>query len=79
MYAIVRTGGRQYRAEVGALIDVERLPNEVGEEIELKDVLLVANSDGVKIGQPLVESASVTATVVDQFKGKKSHRLEIYS
>jgi large subunit ribosomal protein L21 len=71
MYAIVRTGGRQYRAEVGALIDVERLPNEVGEEIELKDVLLVANSDGVKIGQPLVEGASVTATVVDQFKGKK--------
>jgi large subunit ribosomal protein L21 len=71
MYAIVRTGGRQYHAEEGALIDVERMPHEVGEEIELNEVLLFANGDDVKIGQPLVEGTSVTATVVDQFKGKK--------
>lgn len=71
MYAIVRTGGRQYRAEEGAIIDVERMPEEIGAEIELDEVLLVADDDETKIGQPLVEGVSVKATVMDQFKGKK--------
>ena len=71
MYAIVRSGGKQYRAEVGATIDVDRLPQDVGESIALDDVLLVANDDDVKIGAPMVEGASVAATVVEQFRGKK--------
>ena len=71
MYAIIRSGGKQYRAEVGATIDVDRLPQDVGESIALDDVLLVANDDDVKIGAPMVEGASVAATVVEQFRGKK--------
>lgn len=71
MYAIIRSGGKQYRAEVGGTIDVDRLPQEVGESIEISDVLLVANGDDTRIGQPQVEGALVTATVVDQFRGKK--------
>lgn len=71
MYAIIRSGGKQYRAEVGATIDVDRLPNEVGESLDLADVLLVANEEDAKIGQPLVEGARVSATVVEQFRGKK--------
>jgi large subunit ribosomal protein L21 len=71
MYVIIRSGGKQYRAEVGATIDVDRLTNEVGDAIEISDVLLVANGDDTVVGQPQVEGASVTATVVDQFRGKK--------
>lgn len=71
MYAIIRSGGKQYRAEVGATIDVDRLPNEVGEAIEISDVLLVANDEDTWIGKPRVEGATVAATVVEQFRGKK--------
>ncbi len=71
MYAIVRSGGKQYRAEVGATIDVDRLPQEVGESIDLSDVLLVVDEADTRIGQPLVEGARVSATVVEQFRGKK--------
>lgn len=71
MYAIIRSGGKQYRAEAGATIDVDRLPQGVGESIEISDVLLVANGDELHIGRPRVEGATVTATVVEQFRGKK--------
>ncbi|MYD11353.1 MAG: 50S ribosomal protein L21 [Chloroflexi bacterium] len=71
MYAIVRSGGKQYRAEVGATIDVDRLPQAVGDSVELADVLLVAGEADTHIGQPLVEGARVRATVVEQFRGKK--------
>ena len=71
MYAIIRLGGRQYRAEVGRFIDVERLPNETGEEITIDDVLLVSDGEQVAIGQPNVEGASVVATVEEQFRGEK--------
>ncbi|MCY4064602.1 MAG: 50S ribosomal protein L21 [Chloroflexi bacterium] len=71
MYAIVRSGGKQYRAEVGGIIDVDRLPQEVGESIEISDVLLIANGDDTRVGRPQVEGASVRATVVEQFRGKK--------
>lgn len=71
MYAIIRTGGRQYRAEVGALLDVEKLPYEVDQKIEINEVLLVGDEDNTVIGQPVVEGASVKATVVEQFRGEK--------
>ena len=71
MYAIVECGGRQYRAEEGSTFPVEKLPHEVGEQIELENVLMLVNGDNVKIGQPTVKGVSVKATVVDQFKGKK--------
>ena len=71
MYAVIKTGGKQYRVSPGDSIDVERLPNEVGEQIELDQVLLVANGSGAKIGQPLVEGATVKATVTRQARGRK--------
>ena len=71
MYAIVECGGRQYRAEEGHTFSVEKLPYEVGEQIELDNVLLLSNGAGVQIGQPSVSGASVLATVVDQYRGKK--------
>ena len=72
MYAIVRTGGRQYRAEPGQTIDVERLPHDEGETIELTEVLLVATDSGdPKIGQPMVDGAIVKATVVKQDRRRK--------
>ena len=71
MYAIVESGGRQYRAEEGHTFSVEKLPYEVGEEIELNNVLLLANDDEVTVGQPTVDGVSVKATVVDQYRGKK--------
>ena len=71
MYAIIRSGGKQYRAEVGAVVDVDRLPNEVGESVEIADVLLVANEESTQIGQPVIDGARVQATVVEQFRGKK--------
>ncbi len=71
MYAIVESGGRQYRAEEGHSFSVEKLPYEVGEQIELENVLLLANGDDVKVGQPTVAGASVKATVVEQYRGEK--------
>lgn len=71
MYAIVESGGRQYRAEVGHSFSTEKLPFEVGEQIELNDVLLLVDDDNVQVGQPTVDGVSVKATVVDQYKGKK--------
>src|SRR5262245_25910130 len=71
MYAIIRTGGRQYRAEVGALLDVEKLPYEVDQKIEINEVLLIGNDDNTVIGQPTVDGALVKATIVEQFRGEK--------
>jgi large subunit ribosomal protein L21 len=71
MYAVVKTGGKQYRVSPGDSIEVEKLPVEVGEEVELDQVLLVANGSGTKIGRPLVKGAKVKATVTRQSKGRK--------
>ena len=71
MYAIIRSGGRQYRAEVGADIDVEKLPVDENQSIVIDDVLIIGNGDQTVIGQPRVEGATVKATVVKQFRGKK--------
>lgn len=71
MYTIVESGGRQYRAEEGHSFDVEKLPFQVGEQIELKNVLLFAKDGEVKIGQPTVPGITVKATVTEQFRGPK--------
>ena len=71
MYAVVRSGARQYRAEVDDTILVERLPVEVGQQLELNEVLLVADGERVEIGQPTVSGAKVLVTVVAQKKGPK--------
>lgn len=71
MYAIIRTGGRQYRAEVGAIFDIDRLPYEINHSFEIADVLLVGNGDHTVIGQPTVDGAKVKLTVIDQVKADK--------
>ncbi len=71
MYAVVRTGGKQYRVAPGDWLEVEKLVGEVGDQITLGDVLLVHDGQQVVIGQPVVKGAKVTATVKAQHKGKK--------
>ncbi|MBA2849466.1 50S ribosomal protein L21 [Thermosulfuriphilus ammonigenes] len=66
MYAIVRTGGKQYKVAPGEVIRVEKLSGEVGQGVELTEVLLVSQGEEVVIGQPLVESAKVKAVIVEQ-------------
>lgn len=70
-YAIIRTGGKQYQVSSGSLLRVEKLNGNVGDSIELADVLAVFDGDTTTIGQPTVEGASVTARIVEQGKAKK--------
>ena len=70
-YAIVQTGGKQYRVQSGDIIDVERLEAAVGDRVELDDVRLVAQEAGVEIGTPQVDGARVLAQVEEQFRGPK--------
>jgi len=65
VYAVVKTGGKQYKVAVGQTIDVERLSVEPGETVTLERVLLVADGDKVQVGQPILGKASVSATVVE--------------
>ncbi len=69
-YAVIQTGGKQYRVQEGTTFDVEKLDVEVDSEIQF-DVLLVGEGESVRIGEPLVEGASVTAKVLAQFRGPK--------
>lgn len=71
MYAIMRTGGRQYRVEEGRYLDVEKLPCDEGEQIEIDDILLISDGEDTVIGQPNVEGAKIKATVMKQWRDKK--------
>ena len=71
MYAIIRSGGRQYRVEAGRYLDVDKLPYEEGEQIEIDNVLLIYDGESTTVGQPLVEGAKVKATVMKQWRDKK--------
>lgn len=73
MYAVVKTGGKQYRVAAGEKIKVEQLPADVGAEIALDQVLLVADGADVKLGNPLVSGAMVKAKVVSHGRGEKVH------
>ncbi len=70
-YAVVRTGGLQFRVSEGDLIRVPRMKSEVGEAIEMSDVLALSVGGDVKVGTPVVESASVRAEVIAHGKGRK--------
>ena len=71
MYAVVETGGKQYKVKAGQTVDVERLEANVGDTIELDRVLMLSDGDNVRIGQSLVEGAKVSATVVEHGRGRK--------
>jgi len=71
MYAVIVTGGKQYRVEEGQTLKVEKIESATGDSIELEQVLLIGNGDDVKIGQPVVEGAKVTAEIVAHGRHKK--------
>ncbi len=71
MYAVVKSGTHQYKATVGGQLIVERLPHEVGAQIELDQVYLLDDGEQVLVGQPTVSGASVQATIVEEFRGPK--------
>lgn len=70
MFAIIKTGGKQYKVSEGDVIKVEKIEAEAGDKIEFDQVLMVAGDD-VKVGNPVVEGAKVQAEVLDQKKDKK--------
>jgi large subunit ribosomal protein L21 len=71
MYAVIKTGGKQYRVKQGDTIKVEKLEAEQGSNVKISDVLLVANGETIKVGTPLVAGASVSATVKSHGRGPK--------
>ncbi|HYC05197.1 MAG TPA: 50S ribosomal protein L21 [Azospirillaceae bacterium] len=71
MFAVIRTGGKQYKVAAGDVIKVEKLAGEAGASLTLDDVLMVSDAGNTTIGTPVVAGASVTATVVAQGRGEK--------
>ncbi len=75
-YAIIESGGKQYRAVEGTAIEVDRLPADKGKQIELERVLFMADGDEFMIGTPIVSGIQVRATVIDHFRGEKVVRFK---
>ena len=71
MYAVIKTGGKQYRVAVGEKLKVEQIPADIGAVITLEEVLAVGKDDGIVVGSPLVPGASVAVTVLSQGRGDK--------
>jgi len=71
MYAVIKTGGKQYRVTTGEKLKIEQIPADVGSQITLDQVLMVGEGESVKVGNPLVSGAKVTATVVSHGRGDK--------
>ncbi len=71
MYAVIETGGKQYKVDKGAFLKVERLEAEVGKQVELDRVLLIGDNDKVTVGKPLVAGAKVVGEVIRQARGAK--------
>jgi large subunit ribosomal protein L21 len=71
MYAVIATGGKQYRVENGTILKVEKLDAEPGATVEFGEVLLIGNGDDIKVGAPLLKGGKVTATVEKHGKGEK--------
>lgn len=71
MYAVIKTGGKQYRVQAGDLLVVEKLDGEPGAKVAFDQVLMIGEGDAVTVGAPVVEGASVSATLVETRKGEK--------
>ena len=71
MYAVVSTGGKQYKVQKGETLRIEKIPGEVGGKVTLDKVLLVADGENIRVGQPMIEKAAVQASIVEQDKAKK--------
>ena len=71
MYAVIRTGGKQYKVQEDQILEVEKLDGAEGSQIEFDDVLLYSDGETITLGSPTVENACVKAVIVEQGKGKK--------
>ncbi|MHB8166164.1 MAG: 50S ribosomal protein L21 [Sulfuricella sp.] len=71
MYAVIKTGGKQYRVAPGEKLKIEQIPADIGSEIVLDQILMVADGEAVTVGTPLISGATVKATVVAQGRGEK--------
>ena len=71
MYAVIKTGGKQYKVSPGEKLKVETLPQDIGAEVILDQVLMVGEGESVRLGQPIVAGAAVKATVVSHGRGDK--------
>ncbi len=71
MYAVVHTGGKQYKVEKGETLRIEKIPGEVGSAVTFDKVLMVADGEDIKVGQPVLENARVSASIIEQDKAKK--------
>ena len=76
MYAVFKTGGKQYRVSEGETLKIEKLEVEPGKKVTFNEVLMIADGENVQLGSPLVEKASVEAKVISQGKGKKVNILK---
>ncbi|MCU0538701.1 MAG: 50S ribosomal protein L21 [Desulfobacterales bacterium] len=71
MYAVVQTGGKQYKVEKGETLRIEKIPGEVGSRVTFDKVLMVADGESIKVGQPVLENAAVSASIIEQDKARK--------
>jgi large subunit ribosomal protein L21 len=71
MYAVVNTGGKQYKVQKGETLRIEKITGEVGTQVTFDKVLMVADGENVRVGQPLLEKAAVQASIVEQDRAKK--------
>ncbi len=71
MYAVVNTGGKQYKVQAGDILRVEKIPGDIGSPVTFDKVLMVADGDKIDVGQPLLENTSVKGTIVEQGRAKK--------
>ncbi len=71
MFAVIKTGGKQYRVAEGETLHVEKLEGAVGTRVEIPEILSVGEGEGIKVGTPTVEGARVVVEIVEQGKGKK--------
>mgnify|MGYP005839681529 FL=1 len=71
MYAVVHTGGKQYKVQKGEILRIEKIPGEVGSAVTFDKVLMVADGEEIRLGQPVLENAKVQASIVEQDKAKK--------
>jgi len=71
MYAVVNTGGKQYKVQKGETLRIEKIPGEIGTQVTFDKVLMVADGENVRLGRPLLEKAAVLASIVEQDKAKK--------
>ncbi|MBW2552731.1 MAG: 50S ribosomal protein L21 [Deltaproteobacteria bacterium] len=71
MYAVIKTGGKQYRVGEGDLLRVEKIKGEIGEAVEFEEILMIVNGERVEIGRPVLNDSKVVGEIVEQGKGKK--------